>query len=626
MAAFQSNSHRLTWTLGLLAVVAAAFVLFRPADSKDPRRTDAQQPGFRDLSAESGITFQMGFLPAEQGETFKINLYDHGCGVAIGDINGDGHDDVYFLNQLGANALFQNRGDGTFRDVTQTAGVALADRVSVGATFSDYDNDGDQDLYVTSTRGGNTLFRNRGNGTFDDATAEAGVEFVGHSQTAAFFDCDNDGFLDLLVVNTANWTSEAYDGGSQYFVGKGLIGGLNEVVGSSIEPNILYHNNRDGTFTDVTEDSGLKGRGWASDVAVFDYDQDGAQDVFISNMFGPDQLYRNLGSGRFEDVTATVLGKTSFGAIGCRVFDFDSNGTLDLFVVDMHSDMWMGLDYNHTSLQTARKHQASKFPYFYGPVTESNAELMMMERDLEGVLDFRHDGVLFGNVLYRNLGNGKFEEATAEAGLETFWPWGVATGDFDNDQHEDVFIAAGMGYPFYYWPNSLLMNQGNGTFLDQAETRGIEPPAEGIYLEDRIQDRYAVRSSRCAATADFDGDGRVDILTNNFNHRPYYFHNEFPPRNYFALRLRGTSCNRDAIGAVVTVTGGGRRQVRLLQGASGYLSQSSKVLHFGLGTADRIDLVEIQWPGGRRQSISTPGINQLLEIAEPEGGSDDGRR
>jgi len=626
MAAIQSSSRWLTWGLSTVVGVAATVALFRSTPNKASRNGGVQPVAFKDIAAEAGINFRMGFLPAEQGDTFKINLYDHGCGIAIGDINGDGHDDAYFLNQLGPNALFQNTGDGTFVEVTEEAGVALADRISVGATFSDYDNDGDQDLYVTSTRGGNTLFRNRGNGAFEDVTKQAGVTFVGHSQTAAFFDFDRDGYLDLLVANTSNWTSDAYDEDSRYFVGKGLVGGLDEVVGSRIEPNILFRNNHDGTFSNVTEGSGLAGRGWASDLAILDYDEDGLPDIFITSMFGPDQLYRNLGGGRFEDVTSTVLGRTSFGAIGCRIFDFDSNGTLDLLVVDMHSDMWMGLDYNHVSLQTARKHQADKFKYFYGPDTESNAELMTLEQDLESVLDFQHKDVLFGNVLFRNLGRGKFQEATDEAGLETFWPWGVATGDFNNDQHEDVFIAAGMGYPFYYWPNSLMMNQGNGTFLDQAQSCGIEPPRDGIYLEDRIQDRYAVRSSRCAATADFDNDGRIDILTNNFNHEPYYFRNEFPTQNFLALRLTGTASNRDAIGAVVTVSAGNRRQIRLLQGASGYLSQSSKTLHFGLGSAARVDAVEILWPSGRRQSLSELAINQILEVTEPSDESGDGQQ
>jgi hypothetical protein len=503
-------------------------------------------------------------------------------------------------------------------DKTQDAGVALPNRISNGATFSDYDNDGDQDLFVTSTRGGNVLFRNSGNGKFEEITDAAGLAYVGHSQTAAFFDFDNDGSLDLYIVNTAEWTGAEFDEASHYYIGKGKTGGLSAVIDSPKEYNLLYHNNKDGTFTNVTEKSGLKGRGWASDVAVFDYDEDGFLDVFVTSMFGPDQFYRNLGNGTFADVTQDVFGRTSFGAIGSKVFDYDGDGRLDLVIVDMHSDMWMGLDYNHNSLAEANKSATKKFDFFFGPDTTKDPELMRMEQDLEGTLDFRHDEVLFGNVLFRNLGNGKFEEVTEQANLETFWPWGVATSDFDNDSHEDVFMAGGMGYPFYYWPNALMLNQGDGTFVDVADSQGIEPPVEGIYLDEKIQDRYAVRSSRCAATADFDGDGRVEIVTNNFNHRPYYYRNFFPQKNYIAFRLTGTKSNRDAIGAKVTLTVGERKLVRLLQTAGGYLSQSSKVIHFGLGELQQVDQAEIVWPGGQRQIIAKPEINKSHQVTEPK--------
>jgi hypothetical protein len=395
------------------------------------------------------------------------------------------------------------------------------------------------------------------------------------------------------------------------------VGGLNAVIDSRKEDNLLYRNNRDGTFTNVTEGSGLSGRGWASDVAVFDYDEDGNLDVFVTSMFGPDQLYRNLGNGEFADVTREVFERTSFGAIGSRVFDYNDDGKLDLIIVDMHSDMWMGLDYDHVSLAIARESETERFEFFYGPETKTDRELMLLEEDLEGVLDFRHEDVVFGNVLFENLGNGRFEDVTRQANMETFWPWGVSTSDFDNDSYEDVFMAAGMGFPFYYWPNYLMLNQGDGTFVNAAETSGIEPPAQGVYLDEKIQDRFAVRSSRCAATADFDRDGRVDIVTNNFNDRPYFYRNEFPPNNYIAFALTGTVSNRDAIGATVTLTSGDRKMVRLLQTAGGYLSQSSKVIHFGLGGLGRIDQAEIVWPSGRRQVIPQPELNALHEITEP---------
>jgi hypothetical protein len=206
------------------SLVGAALVLGRgrqPNAEEPSRDVSRASAGFRDVLPESGIDFRMS---EPQAESFKVNLYDHGCGVAIADYDGDGDDDVLFLKQFGSNGLYRNRGDGTFDNVTKEASaLALTDRVCVGAAFADYDNDGDQDLYITSTRGGNVLFENRGGGQFDDVTERAGVGLVAHSQTPAFFDYDNDGDLDLFVTNTARWTIDDYDDLWAYYPGEHLI-------------------------------------------------------------------------------------------------------------------------------------------------------------------------------------------------------------------------------------------------------------------------------------------------------------------------------------------------------------------------------------------------------------------
>src|SRR5262249_55670830 len=191
---------------------------------------------------------------------------------------------------------------------------------------------------------------------------------------------------------------------------------------------------------------------------------------------------------------------------------------------------------------------------------------------------------------------------------ETFWSWGIATGDFDNDGFEDVYLPSGMGYPYFYWPSSLMMNNGDETFTDRAEAAGIEPPARGPFLAEKIGGKPAARSSRCAAVADFDGDGRLDLVTNNFNDQPYYFRNAFSRRSYVAFQLKGTRSNRDAIGALVRVYVGKEVMVRQVQAAGGYLSQSSKTVHFGLGDRKAIDRVEIRWPSGLQQRIDHPDI------------------
>jgi hypothetical protein len=554
-------------------------------------------------------------LPKEQGEQFHINLYDHGSGLAVGDYDNDGHEDIYFLNQLGGNALYRNMGDGSFRDVTEQAGVALRGRVSVAATFADYDNDGWEDLFVTTTRGGNVLFHNRGDGTFQDVTAAAGLSRVGHFQTPVFFDYDNDGYLDLYVTNTGQWTTDVFDSATGAFVGKPDLGTL---MTTPKEFNVLYHNNGDGTFTDVTDRAGLRGRGWAGDVAVFDYDEDGFLDLFVPSMFGRGQLYHNSGRGTFTDVTAHTLGRTPYGAVGCKVFDYDGDGRLDLLVVDMHSDMWMGLDGEQRSLEMARRTQHQRFLSPLGPtVDEAAPGFTTTVRALFAKMGEDYDALLFGNALYRNLGHGRFTETALPAGLETLWPWGVATGDFDNDGNEDVFITAGMGYPFYYWPNQLMMNNGDGTFHDQAAALGIEPPTGGLYLDEKVGGKPAARSSRSAVVADFEGDGRLEIVTNNFNGPPYYFANHFPRRNYVEFRLTGAKSNRDAIGAVVRLWAGKTVMVRQVNPAGGYLAQSSRVLHFGLGDRSNVDSIVIRWPRGILQTLRTPAINTLHEVGEP---------
>jgi hypothetical protein len=206
----------------------------------------------------------------------------------------------------------------------------------------------------------------------------------------------------------------------------------------------------------------------------------------------------------------------------------------------------------------------------------------------------------------------------------------VATGDFDNDGFEDVFLPSGMGYPYFYWPNALLMNNGNETFTDRAKESGLEPPVGGIYLPNKIDGKEAARSSRCAATADFRKSGRLDLVVNNFNDGPYYFQNVFPQKNFIAFRLEGgmrkgadkvKKCNRDAIGALVKLHIGKEVMIRQVHAAGGYLSQSSRVLHFGLGDRASVDYAEAWWPGwppDRWQRIEGPAINQRHELQEPD--------
>ena len=596
----------------VVALAAIAWTTLRGPSGPGATRLGSSRPNevrFEDTIESSGIGFTMGFLPNEQGPRFRINLYDHGCGVAVADVNGDGHDDVYFCNQLGPNALYVGDGKGHFTDVTAAAGVGLDDRISVSATFADYDGDGDQDLYVATTRGGNSLFRNKGDGTFEDVTEKAGLTLVAHSESAAFFDADGDGDLDLLVTNTARWTTGEYDERAKYFVGPG---GLFQMMGSPKELNRFYRNKGDGTFEDASEASGLAGLGWAGDVTVFDMDEDGDLDVFVGNMFGRSQLYRNDGKGRFTEVTKETLGRTSWGTVGSKAFDYDGDGRLDLYLTDMHSDMWMDA---RDDPQNIPEHK--KFSSIYGPLVEMGLRTQQNADTDAEVLGFKVTEVVFGSTLFHALGHGRFEETSDQAGLETLWPWGIGTGDFDGDGSVDLYIASAMGYPYSYWRSPLLMNDGHGRFTDHAASAGIDPPLGGTNLRRWMNGLQASKSSRSVATADFDHDGRLDLVVNNFNDRPYLLMNRSPKRSWVELRLVGAGADRDAVGALVKLTVDGRVLVRQVETATGYLAQSSHVLHFGLGDAKKIDRMEIRWPSGRTQTLDGPEIDGLRVVQEP---------
>ncbi len=566
--------------------------------------------GFEERAIESGIDFQMSFLASEQGANFKINLYDHGSGVIVGDVNGDGHDDIYLLNQLGSNALFLNRGNGLFDNVTDKSGpIALASRICTAALFNDIDGDGDQDLFVTSTRGGNVLFANDGKGVFTDITGPAGVNYVGHSQGATMFDADNDGDLDLFVSNTARWTTNRFHPREKHYVG---LPNLWRLAKAPIEHNLFYRNDGTGKFEEVTKQSGLAGLGWGGDFAVFDYDEDGDVDVFLSNMFGRSILFQNDGAGHFVDVTRDALGKTPWGTVGAKSFDYDGDGHLDLMLVDMHSDMWMSFGYDPKKID-----EKKKYPRPFGKWEEESGYDPKAAQDLLRTLKVPMQDVFFGNALYRNKGDGTFEETSDKAGAETFWPWGIAAGDFNNDTHTDVFLPSGMGFPYFYWRSMMLMNNGDGTFTDRSGQTGIDPPPDGIEL-DEIAGRPAVKSARCASVLDANGDGQLDLIVNNFNDRAHLMINRWPARHYVAFRLEGTTSNRDAVGAVIRLKIGSRTLISQVHAAGGYLAQSTKTVHFGLGASDKIDRCTIRWPSGQIQEIGPPAINQVHEIREPK--------
>lgn len=598
-----------------LAAAPAAGLVLAVACSETPSGTPPDSvmvtvPTFTDVIGSSGIGFRHRFLDSETGSSYQINPYDHGSGVYIADVNGDGLDDVYLLNFLGPNGLYLNEGDLRFRDVSAEAGVTVDRALSVGAAFGDYDNDGDQDLYVTTYRGGNHLFRNAGDATFEDVTNAAGLTHNGHSSAATWFDYDNDGDLDLYLCNIGKFTTETISHEADYFyAGVELpFGRLARVPNQRNpgEPDILYRNNGNGTFTDVTAVAGIVSAEWNGDAAVADIDLDGDLDLYTSNMFGTNHLFANRGDGTFEEITDAALGYTSWGGMGATFFDANGDAYPDLYVVDMHSDMWIDHDKPDDLVRPNAKYNTPLGP------TVGGGRVITSPEESEATK------ALFGNTYFVNNGDGTFTERSDEAGLEMWWPWGVSIGDYNNDGSEDVFVASGMGFPYFYWPNHLFLNTGDGTFVEAARRAGIEPPALGETIDGaEIRGAVFTRSSRTAASADFDQDGDLDLIVNNFNHEPYLLRNDSAAGHALQVRLRGTRANRDAIGARVTVFAAGRTWHRRVAGAEGYLTQSSSVIHVGLGEVTAVDRVEILWPGQTEpQIVTAPPLNRIVDIVQ----------
>src|SRR6185295_10734890 len=272
---------------------------------------------FTDRLAESGITFVHQIVD-DAGKTYKPAHYDHGNGIAAADVDGDGLVDLYFTSQMGGNELWRNLGGGKFRNVTAEAGVGLPGRVSVTASFADIDNDGDQDLYVTTVRMGNALFENDGKGRFRDISKEAGVDYVGHSSGAVFLDYDRDGRLDLFLVNVGKYTGETKGCGGFYNAYEDAFSG--HLHPERTERSVLYHNRGGNRFEDVSAAVGLVDGSWSGDASLVDFNQDGYPDLYILNMQGDDHYWENQGGKKFVDRTAEVFPKTPWGAMGIKAF------------------------------------------------------------------------------------------------------------------------------------------------------------------------------------------------------------------------------------------------------------------------------------------------------------------
>ena len=595
---------------------------------------------FTDRRAESGITFRQHIVD-DAGVAYKAVHYDHGNGVVAADVDGDGKLDLYFVSQLGGDELWRNLGGGRFENVTAKAGVALADRVGVTASFADVDNDGDADLFVTSVRGGNTLFLNDGHGHFRDATQEAGLAYSGHSSAAVFFDYDNDGLLDLFLANVGVYTTDERGRGGYYVGIKDAFNG--HLYPERAERSILYHNLGGDRFEDVSEKVLLVDRSWSGDATPIDFDGDGFQDLYVLDMQGQDHYYQNVGGRFFADRTAKYFPRTPPGTMGVKVFDWNRDGRLDLLLTDMHADMI-------ENVGPEREKEKDRPPAGTPPEVLAHS--------------------IFGNALFEGTADGGFKEVSDQVGAENYWPWGVSVADFNADGWDDVFIASSMNYPFRYAIDSLLLNDRGRRFLDAEFVLGIEPRAEptqpwfeldcpsgkgdeakgGAQTTDPMAAWkvfshpgestggagggvhpqcvghsgrvvvMAAKGSRSSVVFDLDGDGDLDLVTNEFNGAPQVLISDLAQRrpvHYLEVALQGTRSNRDGLGAKVTLVTDQGSHLMVNDGKSGYLSQSRMPLYFGLADGETPLRLEVVWPSGAHQTVERPEPNRLATVVEP---------
>ena len=544
-----------------------------PPGARSTKCSGRPVPQLEDITSAAGITFRHTSDPSK-----RYIVESMSGGVVLIDYDRDGWPDIYFTNaptvataikgEKSLGALYHNNHDGTFTDVTAKAGLSTR-CFAMGGAVGDYDNDGWPDLYVTCL-GGNVLYRNNGDGTFSDVTAKAGVTDGRWSTGASFGDYDGDGFVDLMVTNYVDFHLDDLPGfGSAPFCkyrGIDVQCGPRGLRGAG---DALFHNNGDGTFTDVSKAAGVSDPNgyYGLDVIWADFNNTGRPDIYVANDSTPKFLYKNLGNGKFTDI-----GLES----GTAVSD------------DGSEQASMGIavgDYNHTGR-----------PSLY--ITNFSDE---------------------NDLLYRNDGDWNFTEVSYAAGVALpslpFVKWGTAFVDLDNDGWLDLIAVNGHVYPQvdslpngarYREPKLLQLNQKDGTFCDASDQAGK------ALTEPRV--------SRGLAVGDLFNDGNMDVVVGDIDGSPMLLRNKgIPGRHWAAFELNGTKSNRLALNARIAVVAGGMTQTDEVHSGGSYLSQNDLRLHFGLGSTDRIDKVEIRWPSGQKDTLTNLLADQVYEVVEGRG-------
>jgi hypothetical protein len=542
--------------VAVTAVCAVCFALITAAQQSP------DLPMFTDITESSGIKFKHSY-----GDHHMDNIVEGtGAGVCFFDFNGDGWMDLYFVTGTWtpnvssndgrdlrgklSNRLYRNNGDGTFTDVTQQSGTGGNGVFSSGCSAADYDNDGHVDLYLLNY-GRNILYHNNGDGTFTDVSKRSGLDDPRWSLSAVWFDSNNDGLLDVFVANYL-----VYDGGKfrDFYPAQGYPGPL------SYDPELcaLYRNNGDGTFTDITREAGVYKKGRAMSVTASDFRNSGLLDIFVTNDATENAYFENTGKGTFAEKAAELgiaYGENGQGvsSMGPVVGDVNRDGLLDVFIPNL------------------------------------NYCILFVQRIIKGG---RHD----------------FADRTAATGLSVamgqYAGWGAVMFDYDNDGWLDLFTAHGNAHHEYVQENTLMRNRGDGTFEDVSVRSG-----------EHFQHKYVGRG---AAWADIDNDGDIDLVLANLNDNAILLRNDRGRNgnNWLTVdaKLKFPGGVRDAIGARITVTAGGLKQVEDLVPVRGYMSQGDPRVHFGLGKAAAADTVEIRWPDGAVEKFENVKANQFLKL------------
>jgi len=561
-------------------ILLAAVLGASPAIAQTIGPSSADRPWFEDVTHKAGILYR--HHPRQFDNPYATIMQGYarlGAAVAVADYDGDGFEDIFVTDSCSTckNHLYHNNGNFTFTDVAEQAGVAGGnddDNASTAALWFDFNNDGKPDLLVVRF-GHSILYENLGNGRFRDITKSAGLDRYMNAIKAIAFDYDNDGYpdlffgsyfqpIDIFHPNTPRFFPESFETANN---GGGVT---------------VFHNNRNGTFTEVTDRVGVHTTGWTLDLGHGDANNDGFEDLYVANDFGTDRFFLNNGNGTFTDKTATAIGFDTKKGMNVDWGDYNNDGLLDIYVTNIYDDY-------------------------------------MKECAM----------------LWQNMGDGTFVDVSSEVGTcDTGWGWGAKFFDYDNDGWLDLYVMNGWvsAGKENYVPDIFAMVTRPG--LNLADARNWPPIGNkslsgyerkrlfhnvgGVFKEEASRHGLdSLKDGRGIAVADFDNDGRLDLFVTNADDEANLYRNVLPTgAHWVTLLLEGTKSNRFAIGAQVRLTAGGKTYLQFVNGGNGFAAQSTTRVHFGLATLTKIDSIEVRWPSGLKQTFTGPEVDRLYKIVE----------